>query len=120
MTRIAEEKFAVTGLSPSHAFLIMTINDKPGIQPKEISEMMQLTPSTITRLVDKMEQKGLLERKLIGKYSEIHPTQAGIELNQGIKTAWMSLYEQYTSCLGNEESKLLTQSIYNAAFKLDT
>ena len=55
MTKIADEEFGVTGLSSSYAFLLMTVNEKPGIQPKEISQHMQLTPSTVTRLVEKME-----------------------------------------------------------------
>ncbi|MBK8875932.1 MAG: MarR family transcriptional regulator [Bacteroidetes bacterium] len=60
MTKIADEEFAVTGLSSSYAFLLMTVNNKPGIQPKEIGEQMQLTASTITRLIAKMEQKKII------------------------------------------------------------
>lgn len=119
ITRVAEEKFAITGLSPSHAFLVMTVNDKPGIQPKEISEMMQLTPSTVTRLMDKMEQKGLVSRNILGKNIEIWPTEKGIDLNAQIKTAWASLYEFYTDKLGTEEANTLAAEIYNTAMKLE-
>ena len=49
ITKIAEEEFGTFGISPSYAFLLMTINDKPGIKPMEISEIMMLNPSTITR-----------------------------------------------------------------------
>jgi MarR family transcriptional regulator, organic hydroperoxide resistance regulator len=118
MTRVAEEKFASTGLSPSYAFLVMTVNDKPGIQPKEISEMMQLTPSTVTRLIDKMEQKGLLSRKSLGKNIEVWPTDSGTALNAQIKTAWAGLYETYSKTLGEDEAIELTAEIYSAASKL--
>lgn len=71
---MAEEEFAVTGLAPSQAFLLMAVNDKPGIQPKEISAQMQLTASTVTRLIEKMEQRRFLERKFIGKFTKVYPT----------------------------------------------
>jgi DNA-binding MarR family transcriptional regulator len=53
--------------------------------------MMQLTPSTITRLIDKMEQKGLLTRNNLGKNIEIWPTDSGTALDSQIKTAWIGL-----------------------------
>lgn len=120
ITRLAEEKFALTGLSPSHAFLVMTVNDKPGIQPKEISEIMQLTPSTVTRLIDKIEQKGLVTRNILGKNIEVWPTGAAVAINPQLKTAWSGLYETYTRILGEGEAQNLTAEIYNSATKLDS
>ena len=51
MTRMADEEFALAGVSSSYAFLLMTVNGQPGIQPKEISQKRQLTPSTVTRFL---------------------------------------------------------------------
>ena len=48
MTKLADEEFAVTGLSSSYAFFTYDGLFKTGIQPKEISHHMQLTPSTVT------------------------------------------------------------------------
>ena len=82
LTKLAEDEFASTGLAPSYAFLLMTVNDEPGIQPKEISEHMQLTPSTVTRLIEKMEHKGLLERKSLGKFTRVYPTEKSKALDK--------------------------------------
>ena len=49
--KIADEEFAPTGLAPSQAFMMMTVIEKPGIQPMEISHIMMLAPSTITRFI---------------------------------------------------------------------
>ncbi len=119
MTKMADEAFASTGLSSSYAFLLMTVNRKPGIRPKEISEHMQLTPSTITRLVEKMEHKGLIERKSVGKFTEVHPTNEGRKLYHPIKEAWASLYQDYSKMLGKEEGDELTAAIYEASKKLE-
>lgn len=119
MTKIAAEEFSVTGLTPSYAFLIMIINDKPGIQPKEISEQMQLTPSTVTRLIEKMEHRGLLTRNSIGRCTEVIPTEEGAKLNVQIKDAWRKLYNRYMVLLGEKVGMELTSSIYNASKKLE-
>ena len=57
MTKISDDEFAITGLSSSYAFLLMIVNENPGVQPTEISHQMQLTPSTVTRLIEKMEYR---------------------------------------------------------------
>lgn len=119
MTKMADEEFAITGLSSSYAFLLMTVNNKPGIQPKEISEHMQLTPSTITRLIEKMEQKKLLERKSTGRSTEVYPTEKSKEMDVKIKEAWRNLYHRYSELIGEAEAKKLTADIYEAANKLD-
>ncbi len=118
MTKLAEEEFSITQLAPSYAFLLMTVNDKPGIQPKEISEKMMLTPSTVTRLIEKMEIKGYLERKSVGKFTEVYPTEKSRELDAKIHEAWMNLFRRYVGILGEDESKKLTDEIYQAALKL--
>lgn len=114
MTKMADEEFASTGLSSSHAFLVMTVNKKPGAHPKDIAEELQLTPSTVTRLIEKMESKGILERHQNGRCTEVFPTPAGMKLNVEIKAAWLRLHERYHSIIGSEKAKGLTEAI-NAA-----
>lgn len=118
MTKISDEEFSKVGLSSSHAFLLMTVNDKKGIQPKEISEQMQLTPSTVTRLIEKMEYWGLLERQTHGRTTEVYPTSSGQELQPKLKEAWQKLYKRYADILGEVNASKLTADIYNASQKL--
>jgi len=116
---MADDCFAVTGLTSSYAFLLMTVNDKPGIQPNEISSIMQLTPSTITRLIEKMEHKGLLYREYQGRIAEVYPTQASLDLHAKIKEAWKALYDKYSALLGKDESDQLSHLIHEATLKLE-
>lgn len=119
MTKMADEEFGITGLSTSYAFLLMTVNSKPGIQPTEISEQMHLTPSTITRLIEKMEQKNLLERKSSGRITEVYPTEKSLKLDGKIKEAWQNLYNRYSDLIGEPEANGLTNSIYEAIKKIE-
>lgn len=119
MTKISDEEFAAVGLSSSYAFLLMTVNEKQGIQPKEISEHMQLTASTVTRLIEKMEYRGLLERKSVGRTTEVYSTEQGLHLQPKLKEVWQKLFKRYTSILGKETAKQLTTDIYTSSQKLE-
>ena len=119
LTRIAEEEFSVTGIAPSYAFLIMAVNSEPGIQPSKISRQLQLSPSTITRLIEKMERRGLVIRKLDGKFTKVFPTEKAQSLDLKIRKAWNNLFKKYSTVLGENEGRDLTDKIYNASQKLD-
>ena len=119
MTRMADEAFATTGLSPSHAFVLMSVNDSPGIQPGELSRQMQLTPSTVTRLVEKLEGRGLVERQSAGKATQVLPTAASKAMQPKLKACWKSLYERYAEVLGKDVAVELTGTVNQARMKLE-
>lgn len=119
ITKMAEQEFAFTGMAPSYAFIVMSVYEKPGIQPTEISKQMQLKPSTITRLIEKLEFRKLLERKVVGKFTEVHPTEQTEEMYKNIKQAWKNLYKRYSEILGEQEGKQLVNLINEAAAKLE-
>ncbi len=118
ITKLAEDHFGEIGLSPSYAFLLMSAQNNPGIQPKELSHEMQLTPSTVTRLVEKMEARNLLIRHSEGKITRVYPTEKCTETIPKIKECWAKLHDQYTSLLGQEASKELTSKAFEAIERL--
>lgn len=118
VTRMAEEEFSVVDLAPSYAFVIMTVNKNPGIHAGELAEIMMLTPSTVTRLVDKLESRGLVKKHSEGRITMIYPTPASVEMNDAIKAAWYKLYLRFTDVLGEENARQLTGSVFQSAIKL--
>jgi DNA-binding MarR family transcriptional regulator len=119
ITKMADEEFSKAGLqSSSYAFLLMTVNENPGIQPKEISEYMQLTPSTVTRLIEKMEMKSLLKREHSGRITKVFPTPNSLDLDNKIKEAWHNLHIRYSKILGEDESRKLTDLNFDAYNKI--
>jgi len=119
MSRMADEAFAKTGVAPSYAFLLMAVNRKPGVQPGELAETMMLSPSTVTRLIEKMEARGFLLRRQEGKSVFVSPTRSAQELNPDLMAAWQGLYDRYVSVLGEETARQLTTDIFSATEKLD-
>ena len=118
ITKMAEEEFAVVNLAPSYAFIVMTVNRNPGLQAGELAQTMMLTPSTITRLLEKLESLKLIKRITEGRITQVFPTKASMDINDGIKNAWANLYRRYADLLGEEFANKLTENTYVAALKL--
>ncbi len=118
IARMAEEEFRVAGLSPSHAFLMMLVNENEGVGPKKLSGFLRLAPSTVTRFVDSLAARGYLRREIEGKTARIFTTDAGKALQQPIADAWKRLHRRYSEILGEEEGKKLTRDIAAANTKL--
>lgn len=116
--KIALENWKPIGLAPSHANLLMMVLDNPGVQPGSIAEEMQLTPSTITRLIEKLEEKKLVVRTTEGKITNVYATPKGKELLPKMKHCMEDFYKQYTSILGAEESMRMVQNINKLTDKL--
>lgn len=119
LSKMADEAFKEVGLAPSYAFLLMAVNDRPGIQPSELSEILGLTPSTITRLVEKMEYQGYLERISEGRSTHVHPTDACRAKNRDIRSAWQQLQQRYTGILGERYTEVLTEMTVKASEQLE-
>ena len=115
MTNIADEEFKPTGLSPSYALLLLLVINNRGISPGEISDRMQLTPSTITRLLDKLERRAYLERRNDGRSVTVFTTKEGKKMKSKIEKCWKQLYNRYTSLLGENLSRNLTENTYQAS-----
>lgn len=119
LNRMAEEVFREVGLAPSYVYLLMAVNAKPGIQPSELAELLQLNPSTVTRLVEKMEQQEYLSREPEGRRTQIEPTKKGRHKNRELQEAWQKLKDRYKGLLGERYYEVLTEMVYTAKMKLE-
>ncbi|MDR8391528.1 MarR family transcriptional regulator [Aliifodinibius sp. S!AR15-10] len=116
---MAEEAFRSLGLAPSYAYLLMTVNDQPGIQPSAISRELGLSPSTVTRLIEKMEYRGFLERVSEGRATKVMPTEECKALNPQLEKSWQNLQQRFSQELGERYKEVLTEMSYKAAEKLE-
>ena len=111
LTEFAEEEFGKVGLAPSHGFVLLVALKEPGIQPSQIARQLSFKPSTITRFVDRLEQLGLIDRKLNGRTAAIHPTPKARKMEDSVRSAWKSLYSRYSKSLGKDLEQRLTEQI---------
>ena len=80
MEKLAIESWKPAGLPPSHAYLLIMVLEEPGQQPGNIAHHLQLTPSTVTRLIEKLEENKLIIRTSEGKVTNVYPTPKAKQL----------------------------------------
>ncbi len=115
LTAMSEEEFGKLGLAYSHAYLLCEVNIRPGITPSELSTLLFLTPSTITRLIEKLEQKGLVTRQTEGKNTLVYPTPQGEALQPDIMATWVQMNARYSTIMPEADARMLTQQVFQAA-----
>lgn len=116
--KLAQDSWKPVGLSPSHAYLLMLAIENPGVQPSTLVEQLQLTPSTITRLIEKLEEKKLVVRTTGGKITNVFPSPKGRQLKPQLEKCRDQFYQYYSSVLGKEDSARLVQSMNKLSDRL--
>ncbi len=116
--KLACDCWKKVNLSPSHAYLLMVVVEDPGVQPGTLAAELQLTPSTITRLIEKLEEKKLAIRTTEGKVTNVYPTPKAKEIYPKLKDCSNNFFEIYSGILGKEESSRLVQNINRLADRL--
>ncbi|MFP5042068.1 MarR family winged helix-turn-helix transcriptional regulator [Parasediminibacterium sp. JCM 36343] len=116
--KLAIESWKPVDLSPSHAYLLMMVLEEPGLQPGCIANHLQLSPSTITRLIEKLEEKKLVIRITEGKTTNVFPSPEGKELMPMLKECLTDFSKSSCDILGKEESKKMVWNMCTLADKL--
>lgn len=117
--KLAQQSWSRVDLSPSHAYLLMMVIQEPGMQPSLLADHLQLQPSTVTRLIEKLEERKLVVRTTEGKITNVYPSPKGKEMLPKLKECLHEFYNSYSSILGKEESARLVQQMGRVADKLD-
>ena len=116
--RLAQESWKQVDLSPSHAYLLLIVLDEPGVQPSILADELQLQPSTITRLIEKLEEKKLLVRTTVGKITNVYPTPKAKDLWPKMKEITIEFTESSLKVIGEKDSLNLLENMTRMADKL--
>ena len=105
LNRIWDEAFAPTGLSPSHAYLLMMVLKEPGVTAKVLARELELDVSTVTRFVDALVNKGMVARRKAladKRESNIYPESSARKLEKQLRNTGAGLYDMMCKNLGKE------------------
>lgn len=114
INKLADEEFTITGLTPSHAYLMLTLINEPGLSQNELSKIMNLKASTMTRFIDKLVLKNFAKRIQEGRNVFVYPTDKGLVLKDIIEKAMKNMYGHYYEILDKDFSEKLTIKINKA------
>lgn len=117
--KLALESWKPVGLSPSHAYLLLAVLDEPGVQPTQLAAQLQLQPSTITRLMQKLERSKLVMRTTEGRLTNVYPTPKAKDLYPKMQACLQQFARRYSALFGGAESSKLVALIGAAADRLD-
>ncbi len=98
--RVAASAFAPAGLAPSAAYVLLTVLREPGTSPGHVAQVMMLDRSTVTRLVEGLEKKGLVRRASRGRAVELHPSAAARELEVQLRACARRVHERFQKLVG--------------------
>jgi len=117
--KLAQSSWDKVGLSPSHAYLLMMALEEPGIQPSGLAAHLQLQPSTVTRLIEKLEEKKLLVRITAGKTTSVYPTPKAKELYPKMQECLTEFTINCNILVGKEEGQKLAQLLSKTADRIN-
>lgn len=103
LSRHWEAAFKDYDLAPSHGYLVRLILEKPGSTQQQLADEMLLERSTIARFLDRLEEKGLVERSVRDddpRIKAISPTPAALRLQDDLRTLGDQLYQSMCARFG--------------------
>lgn len=117
--KLAQQSWKPVGLSPSHGYLLMAVVEEPGMQPGLLADHLQLQPSTITRLIEKLEEKKLVVRTTEGKLTNVYPTPKAKDLYGKMQDCIDNFYTAHSVILGKEDARKMVQQMNRLADRLN-
>lgn len=121
INQVWDDAFRPLGLSPAHAYLMRVVLNSPGIAQKNIAQELGLAPSTVTRFVDTLVTRGLLERRQgegDNRESAVYPTRSGTALQKDLEATGEVLFKQVRAKLGKDAVNHLVEEVRDMQGKL--
>lgn len=105
-------------VSSSYVYLLVIVNQYIGITQSELSEKLDISTSTCTRFVDKLESKDILRKEYDWKTAHIYITNKGEDVCEQIDDCFQNLYKCYTNILGENVSNNLADEMWKVSESL--
>ncbi|MFK7920607.1 MAG: MarR family winged helix-turn-helix transcriptional regulator [Bacteroidia bacterium] len=104
------------GLRGSMVSILFIIGKRAPINQKRLADMLTLDPSTMSRDLKKLVNKGwvLVQKGEDPRHSDLSLTQAGFDLLEEVSPLWESLHHQVEAILGQfqlQQIDLITEAI---------
>jgi DNA-binding MarR family transcriptional regulator len=113
LTRVAADKRArLHGMTRAQWVMLLRLERQPGLSQKEVAEILEVEPITVARLIDRLEQRGLVERRADGRDRRIwrlHLREAAMPLLREIDKERAALQEMVSQGIDADAMAALTK-----------
>lgn len=108
------------GISDTQCFVLVEIGRRPDISVKELSNILKLDKSGISRIVEELVQKKYVERKqseVDRRYVVLNLTTKGMERFQKIENDMNEKFKEILSNIPKEKREMVIEALelYNSA-----
>ena len=59
----ADRRASIHGLTRAQWIVLYRLDKQPGLSQKELAEILEVEPITVARLIDRLEERGMVERR---------------------------------------------------------
>ena len=119
LRRIVNEEYAKTGIAAPYVYLLIVVNQYPGITISELSAKLDVAPSTCTRFVNALVQQGMLQKEQAWKTVHVSLTETGKQKTGQIDDCLRRLHERCAAVMGEAAYQKLAANMCQAADQLD-
>jgi DNA-binding MarR family transcriptional regulator len=122
MARNFQERLEPLGLTPFHWVVLCCLWSEDGLATSAIGQKLQQVGGTLTGVLDRMEERGLIFRerdRQDRRMVRIWLTDTGRELETVLPPIALELYERVMTGFSNEEQQQFSQLIERAIANLD-
>lgn len=122
VNKLWAEAYAPLGLAPAHSYLLRLVLEKEGLTQTQITDMLHLEKSTVSRFIDKMVKEGYLTRQTSAKKqssAEIYPTDKARAIKDELNDIGNRLYQQMQTNLNKEDLMQLVSMIKLAIHRIE-
>lgn len=110
------QAFAPFELTPSQAFMLRVVLEKPGLLQRELADTLTIARPTATRTLDGLQAKGLIRREATerdGREYALFPTDAALALKAPITAASQAVTRKLKKVLSTEKFEATVDHIHS-------
>lgn len=120
--RYGSERLKQLGLYIGQEMLLLTLQQEDGMTQSQLASKQDVDLSTITKVVQRMERAGLVERRADlddARISRVYLTERGRSLCEPAWHMWLALEKRLTQGLTEPEQVLLHRLLATIATNLE-
>jgi MarR family transcriptional regulator for hemolysin len=110
----ADKRARLHGMTRAQWAILIWLERQPGISQKELSELLEVEPITVARLIDRLEARGMVERRPDPRDRRIwrlHLLRPACDMLQEIGRQRAEMTRTVTVGLGEESIEIMTEAL---------
>ncbi|WP_311408681.1 MarR family winged helix-turn-helix transcriptional regulator [Liquorilactobacillus uvarum] len=116
--KIAIKAYQPTGLAPTYNYILMTINELKSINLQDLSQLMGIAPSTMSRFIKKLEIEGLVKKEYGWRKLDLQLTDKGVRFMPSVYKCFDQLGILMSSYFHEPDAKEKFVELINNKFTL--